>query len=207
MNKRIIILFASLVPAMLTGAQDWQRIRDSLNRISYADHRLMMKQLGISELRPGPSGDPNAPNAANSDESKATKYTSLPDPLVFHDGSKVTTAVQWKERRKELFGDFDMEIYGRLPDHIPAVTWEVLSEKDTLDGEHRVKIKELLGRADNSDFPDISVGIRMTLTTPAGAVSDGEHDSVPEAVVIPPRGPRHQKPHLLVSAFIRVKRT
>jgi hypothetical protein len=38
------------------------------------DHLRMMRLLGITSLRPGPSGDPNAPNAANTDESKANPY-------------------------------------------------------------------------------------------------------------------------------------
>lgn len=168
MNQRILLFLLFLFPSIING-QDWQRIRDSLNKISYADHQLMMEKLGIKELRPGPSGNPNAPNAANSDESKATTYTSLPDPLVFNDGTSVRNAAQWEKRKKELFEDFDREIYGRLPQQIPSVTWEILSEKDTLNGEYRVRIKELLGRVDNSSYPGLSVGIRMTLTTPAGA--------------------------------------
>src|SRR5688500_4089229 len=76
-----------------------RRVMDSIRRLSEADHRLMMQQLGITSLRPGPSGNPSAPNAANADESKASPYTSLPDPLVLKDGQKVTTAKQWWEKR------------------------------------------------------------------------------------------------------------
>ncbi len=35
------------------------------------DHEQMLRQLGITKLRPGPSGNPNAPNAANYNEAKA----------------------------------------------------------------------------------------------------------------------------------------
>src|SRR5690606_3967786 len=35
------------------------------------DHADMMRQLGITKLRPGPSGQENAPNAANYDEALA----------------------------------------------------------------------------------------------------------------------------------------
>ena len=52
----------------------------------------MMDQLGIKALRPGPSGNENAPNHANYDESKANPYPNLPDPLTMNDGQKVTTA-------------------------------------------------------------------------------------------------------------------
>ncbi len=45
------------------------------------DHRDMMQQLGIKALRPGPSGNEQAPNAANYDEAKANPYPNLP-PLL-----------------------------------------------------------------------------------------------------------------------------
>ena len=56
-------------PAILTAEQD---------------HSRLMKLLGIDSLRPGPSGNPNAPNAYNSDESKANPYPELPDPLTLN---------------------------------------------------------------------------------------------------------------------------
>ena len=46
------------------------------------DHQNMMEQLGIRELRPGRSPDEKAPNHANFDESQATPYPNLPDPLT-----------------------------------------------------------------------------------------------------------------------------
>ena len=42
-----------------------------------ADHRHMMEQLGITALRPGPSGNESAPNHANYDEALANPY---PEP-------------------------------------------------------------------------------------------------------------------------------
>ena len=74
----------------------------------------MMGLLGITALRPGPSGNPKAPNAANYDESKANPYPTLPDPLVLKNGKKVTTAEQWWKRRAEIVEDFDREVYGRI---------------------------------------------------------------------------------------------
>lgn len=75
---------------------------ERINRLSREDHNLMMRMLGIESIRPGPSGDPDAPDAANADESKATTYKSLPDPLVFKNGARVNTAEQWKKRRPGL---------------------------------------------------------------------------------------------------------
>lgn len=43
----------------------------------------MMDQLHIATLRLGVDGfNAQAPNAQNTDESKATRYTNLPDPLI-----------------------------------------------------------------------------------------------------------------------------
>ncbi|GHA27049.1 acetylxylan esterase [Salinimicrobium marinum] len=126
-----------------------------------------MKKLGISELRPGPSGNPEAPNAANSDEAKAKTYHSLPELLVFDEGSPVKNAEEWPERRKEIQLHFDSQIYGKVPENLPDVTWEIVEEKDTLMGRYPVIYTHLLGHVDNSRFPDIEVGIEMTLVTPS----------------------------------------
>ena len=71
------------------------------------DHRAMMGELGITSLRPGPSGDPKAPNQANYDESKANPYPNWPDVLTLKNGRKVTTAREWQQRRTEILEDFD----------------------------------------------------------------------------------------------------
>ena len=91
------------------------------------DHQNMMKQLGITELRPGPSGNPNNPNAANTDEAKANPYPDLPALMTMKDGTEVTTPEQWwSQRRPEIVEDFEREVIGRIPDGVPAVQWEVL---------------------------------------------------------------------------------
>jgi hypothetical protein len=148
-------------------AQMTPQTRDSLRALSQLDHQLMMKQLGITKLRPGPSGNPDAPNAANSDESKAKQYTSLPDPLVFKNGKKVQTPKHWEKRKLEIEEDFDREIYGRVPSQMPSVSWEVVSEKDTFNGDYPINVKELIGHVDNTTYPEIRVAIQLTLTTPA----------------------------------------
>ncbi|MCA9172118.1 MAG: hypothetical protein KDB23_30840, partial [Planctomycetales bacterium] len=42
------------------------------------DHQQMMRQLGITKLRPGPSGNAEAPNHANYDESLANPFPDWP---------------------------------------------------------------------------------------------------------------------------------
>ncbi|HEX8677688.1 MAG TPA: hypothetical protein VF700_10740, partial [Segetibacter sp.] len=144
---------------------------DSIRRATEVDYQTMLDQLQISSTRPGPSGNPQAPSAANSDEAKASPYTSLPDPLVRKNGNKVTTAkMWWSQRRPEIVEDFDREIYGRVPANTPKVNWEVTSTTDTIIGNTKAIIKNLLGHVDNSSYPEIKVDIQLTLTTPANAV-------------------------------------
>ncbi len=167
MMQRTILFLLLMVNWVL--AQWSPEERERIRRLSQEDHELMMKLLGITELRPGPSGDPKAPNAANTDESKAATYTSLPDPLTFNDGTPVTTAEQWQRRREELFELFDREVYGRVPKNVPPVRWEVAAVKDTFFAAFPVITKQLVGRVDNSGYPAVSVEIQLTLTTPKEA--------------------------------------
>jgi len=131
----------------------------------------MMDQLGITRLRPGPSGQPNATNAANYDPAKANPFPDLPELLVLQNGQKVTSAeMWWKQRRPEIVEDFEREVIGRIPKHVPPVTWMVArSVTKGLVGKLEVNGKELVGHVDNSACPDISVEIHMTVVTPAGA--------------------------------------
>lgn len=142
-------------PLQLTAEQDHQRIMDLLH---------------ITAIRRGADGDPNSPNAANYDESKANVYASPPDPLVLKDGKKVTTKeIWWKQRRLEIVEDFDKEIYGRAPKVTPRVNWEVTSTSREMHEGIPVITKKLVGHVDNSSYPQISVDIQLTLTTPANA--------------------------------------
>src|SRR5438552_3020768 len=80
------------------------------------DHRNMMDQLGIRQLRPGPSGNETDPNHTNYDEKLANPWPVWPDLMTTHDGRKVTTADEWwKRRRPEIVEDFEREVYGRVP--------------------------------------------------------------------------------------------
>lgn len=166
MKKHIIFLLVGIITSASLFAQFPRFNRDSLNRLTWQDHQLMLKELGVSELRPGLSGNPESPNAANSDEARVQPYF-LPNPLMFNDGTKVLTPEQWEKRRIEIIELFEREMYGRLPKNIPAVNWQVLSEKDTMDGDFPVKIKELRGLVDNSSFPEINVEINLRVGTPA----------------------------------------
>lgn len=55
----------------------------------------MLDRLGITRLRPGPSGNPAAPDHANTDPRLANPYPVWPALLTLDDGTKVTTAAAW----------------------------------------------------------------------------------------------------------------
>ncbi len=131
------------------------------------DHDNMMQQLGIKALRPGPSGNENAPNHANYDEAKANPCPELPDILTLNNGEKVTNAaIWWKQRHPEIAEALENEVYGRLPKNIPKVTWTVKVTDHEFVGFTPVIAKELTGHVDNSSYPLIHVNIKMVLVVP-----------------------------------------
>jgi hypothetical protein len=133
------------------------------------DQQNMMHQLGIRALRPGPSGNENAPNHANYDESKANPFSNIPDALTMNDGRKVTTPTLWRKRRAEIVEGFDCCVYGRVPQNVPKVTWSVTAVDRERAGFTPVIAKEVVGHVDNSTYPLIDVNIRMIVVTPANA--------------------------------------
>ena len=135
------------------------------------DHRLMMRQLGISAIRQGANGrDPAAPNYANYDESKANSYPALPDALKLANGKPVRSAQDWwKKRRPELVEIYDREIYGRMPANVPGVTWTVRESRQDVVGGKPVTFRKLVGHVDNSAYPLVQVDIEAELTTPQDA--------------------------------------
>lgn len=166
MQKLLFLLSVLILIFSTSFAQMSPQQRDSLNKLSQADHQLMMQMLGIESLRPGPSGNPQAPNAANADESKAKTYKSVPDPLVFENGTPIVTQKEWENRRIELMNLFDREMYGRTPENLPGVTWELIWEKDSLIGSMETRYRKMKGIVDNSDFPSISVAIDFEYGVP-----------------------------------------
>jgi len=138
---------------------------------SEADRQAMMDLLHIDKLRQGANGsNKQAPNYANYDESKANPYPNPPDPLVLKNGKKVTKASQWwNQRRPEIVEDFDREIYGRVPKNLPKVTWTVANTANGTNGDVAIVTKQLVGHVDNSAYPQVTVDIQATLTTPANA--------------------------------------
>jgi hypothetical protein len=156
LSTALVLLAQAPPPVQLTAQEDRQRLMDLLH---------------ITSLRNGANGsNPQAPNYANYDESKANPYPDLPDPLLLKNGKKVTTAkMWWEQRRPEIAEDFDREIYGRVPKIMPGVKWELTKTTEEMVGDVPVITKQLVGHIDNSAYPQITLDIQASLTTPAKA--------------------------------------
>jgi len=132
------------------------------------DFQNMLDQLGIQSVRRGFDADQSSPYAANYDEAKANPYPVLPDLMTTNKGKKVKSSKDWWEvRRPEIKEGFESEVYGRVPQNVPDVTWTVVCEEIERVGMISAKAKQLVGHVDNSDCPEINVDIKMVVVTPA----------------------------------------
>jgi len=85
-----------LVPTLVlcsTTCADETRIDDAqiVTFTTQEYHSNMLRQLDITRLRPGPSGNESAPNHANYDESLANPFPVLPQLLIGKNGERVTS--------------------------------------------------------------------------------------------------------------------
>jgi (4-O-methyl)-D-glucuronate---lignin esterase len=144
--------------------------RARLDTLGREDHADMLKQLGITKLRSGPSGNPTAPNAANYDPAKANPYPDWPEVLSLKGGGKVTTPeAWWHKRRPEIVEDFEREVYGRVPADVPKVTWQVAETLEATVGGQPVVARRVVGHVDNSVHPAVTVDIKMAVVLPVNA--------------------------------------
>jgi hypothetical protein len=175
MKKLTVFFCITVASAIVATAQPRMSVvdslrRDSINKLTQQDYKLMLAKLNITATRPGPSGNPRASNAANVDESKASPYSTLPDPLTLSNGNKVNDAKTWRsKRRPELVEAFDTAMLGRTPANLPKVNWEIISVTNEMNGSYAVITKKLVGHVDNTMYPYIKVDIQLTLSTPADA--------------------------------------
>ncbi len=162
----LLLLLALLAPAR-AQAPPSPAARELQNQATAVDHQQMLDQLGITRLRPGPSGDPKAADSANYDEAQANPYPDWPDPLRLDNGKRVTSAKVWRQqRRPQLIEAFEREVYGRVPKELPAVHWSVDPATQSSIGDLPVRISQLTARVDNSAAPNIDVTFPVTLIKP-----------------------------------------
>ena len=104
----------------------------------------------------------------NYDESMASPYP-LPDPLLLKNGQFVKdTQTWWNQRRAEILNDFQSEMYGRIPQNTPKVTWEVTGT-DGSAAKGTAIMKSVVGHIDNLRYPRASPSINITMYTPSNA--------------------------------------
>jgi hypothetical protein len=133
---------------------------------AYDDYLNMLDQLGITRIRPGRDGR----GRDTSNEATANPFKdSMPDLMTFKDGTKVTTADQWPTRRADIVEDFEREVYGRVPKHVPRVTWAVTRTAEGQSGGIATVTKTLVGHVDNSAFPQLKLDIQASFTVPKAA--------------------------------------
>jgi len=133
-----------------------------------SDHTDMQRQLGIRQLRPGPSGRADAENPANYDEALANPWPQWPPLLQLDNGAPVTdAALWWRQRRPEIVEHFEREVIGRVPEDVPEVEWSISESSAAEIAGVRVIGERLTGHVDNSLAPEIDVDIDMSLVLPA----------------------------------------
>lgn len=161
----LLMCSAASTPGVLAASKS--KYPPLVTYTSQEDHANMMKQLGITALRPGPSGNESASNHANYDESIANPCPILPDLLTTKNGKQVNSpAVWWNERRPELVTDIENELYGKLPNNIPEVEWSVKVTDKEFVRRTPVIAKQIIGHVNNSKYPLIDVNINMMLVVP-----------------------------------------
>jgi len=165
--SNVFVLLTFIFLPLVLFCQNTAQIRDSINTYTYLDFKHMKEQLEIAtENRPGPSGNPNDSNAANTDESAVREYI-LPDLLIAKNGEKISTSKQWERlRRPELIESIETEMYGRIPDNIPEISWIVESTRDTVIGGVLIQEERLKGIVDNAVYPEVEVEIQVLLGLP-----------------------------------------
>jgi len=175
-SRSLVITFSLALSACINWGAHAQNVASTpslpppITFTAAQDHQNMMDQLSIKRLRPGPSSNEKAPDHANYDEAIANPYPHLPDALVLNNGQPVTTAKEWWDvRRPQIVHAFEENVYGRIPEGVPAVHWSVAAIDHEMIGGHPVIAKALVGQVDNSSYPLISVTIHMTLVLPANA--------------------------------------
>ena len=127
---------------------------------------------------------------ANYDEAKVPVYT-LPDVLVFNNGTPVITKKDWEKRRGEIYTIFEKEVFGVVPEWKGSVKSTVVSTKDNaLDGIAKRKEVRLDFIKDNQKVT-VMVLIYLPKNSKAAPVFlsynfDGNHTTTIEPDVLLP---------------------
>ncbi len=85
-------------------------------------------------------------------------YSTVPDPLLFMDGSAVQTKDDFEKRRDEVLSQFSEYVYGPIPADGYTCSFTVVEEGDALNGAaYRQQIRMLIA----TDLGDLETNILM----------------------------------------------
>jgi len=129
-----------------------------------ADGRILTANIG-KDVAPRSNRVTN--HVSNYDERVAGNFT-LPDVLTLSNGQPVKDAdTWWKLRRPEILKVYEEEVYGKVPDSAPKITWEVTStDPKTLSGA--AVMKHVVGHVGDKTNPN-AFDFAFDMYTPANA--------------------------------------
>lgn len=126
------------------------------------------------------------PEGINYDESKVPDYT-LPDPLTFGDGTRVTDSGTWmKRRRPEILKLFEEYVYGKVPGRLKETTFEVISTDPESLGGKAVRKEVSVYFSGKADGPKMDIliylpkGTRKPVPVFLGLNFYGDHTVYPD---------------------------
>jgi len=159
-------LLLVLIPATTLFAQPPKPV---VHLTAEQDHLRTMNLLDMSFIRLGKDVVPGGRFPANYDEAKANPFPAPPDPLTLKGkkGEITNAKAWWEKRRPQIVEDFDREVYGRVPANAPAISWQLKSTVAGNDGDTPTRTQTLIGHANNSAYPLLSVDIELSVTVPA----------------------------------------
>ncbi|MDP7051758.1 MAG: acetylxylan esterase [Verrucomicrobiota bacterium] len=104
-------------------------------------------------------------SAANYDEAKVPQY-NLPNPLTMQDGTPVTSARDWIEKRRpEVLELFREQVYGHSPGKPNGLLFKVIQNDDTALGSKAIRREVLITFARQEETPEANLLIYIPRNT------------------------------------------
>ncbi|MFK7819851.1 MAG: acetylxylan esterase [Planctomycetaceae bacterium] len=120
---------------------------------------------------------------ANYEESKIPEFT-LPDPLLFDNGTSVQNAADWESRRQEIVALFADQVYGKAPARPKTLLSEIFDQQDVFNGTaKRLQIRIHFGADTAAPHMDVMVYLPKGVTKPAAFLTlnfKGNHSIDPD---------------------------